>query len=247
MQKRADTLIFEKSLAKSRTAAAGLITSGCVSVNGHMVSKPSALFEPETAFDIIRPEEEYASRGGIKLSYALCCFEVSVENRVAVDIGASTGGFTHCLLKNGASRIYAVDVGHSQLADVLLNDSRVVSMENTNARYLTDDSLPEKADIIVMDVSFISQALIYPAATAILKSGGVMITLVKPQFEVGRQNIGKKGIVKDKDHLLFEDIKQRLSSAAAESSFELNKIVKSPITGGDGNTEYLAMFVKRCS
>ena len=242
--KRIDVLLAEKGLAKSRTAAAAFIKEGRVRVNGNAVLKSSELFEEECEIAVEYPEKVFVSRGGIKLERALTEFGVSPKDKVCLDIGASTGGFTHCLLMHGAKKVYAVDSGTDQLDKSLKADTRVVSRENVNARYIKKTDFPETIELIVMDVSFISQTLLYPAAADILPSGGVMITLVKPQFESALRQRHKNGVIKDKDGKNAGIVLERIRSSAAEHGFRLTRTAVSPITGGDGNTEYLAAFIK---
>lgn len=240
--KRLDLLLTEKGLSESRTRAQELIKSGAVKVNGSVIVKPSYLTEEE---DDIEVSTEglcpYVSRGGLKLEAALKEFNVSPKGLICLDIGASTGGFTDCLLKNGASKVYAVDSGSSQLHPSLLADSRVISLENRNARYLSNDDIPEKADLTVMDVSFISQTKLYPSLIGFLKEGGALISLIKPQFEVGRSGIGKGGIVKDEKKRM-QAVDDVIASASAYG-LSIKKLITSPIKGGDGNIEFLAHFI----
>lgn len=243
--KRADVLLCAAGLAESRTRAQLLIKRGAVTADGLTVKKPSELLA-ETA--VLAVEDDAAmpvSRAGEKLGAALVAFGTEVAGKVFADIGASTGGFTQRLLLNGAKKVYAVDVGHDQLHHSLREDERVVVMEGVNARTLTTDMFADALDGAVMDVSFISQSLIYPALSRLLPSGAPLITLVKPQFEVGRENIGKNGIVTDKSGALRRLVMQKLTVAAAQSGFEFVNETVSPIKGGDGNTEYLALFIKR--
>ncbi len=243
-EKRVDVVLCEQGLAESRTKAAALIKSGAVLVDGVPVSKPAQLINPASHLTLNTDAPTEVSRAGLKLQAALEVFDIPVKGKVFADIGASTGGFTQCLLEHGAARVYAVDVGHSQLHASLLEDSRVVNMEQTNARHLTSESFPEVLDGAVMDVSFISQTLIYPALAALLPSGAPLVTLIKPQFEVGRENIGKKGIVKDKKGSLREMVLLKVRLAAEDCGFTLKQVVSSPIKGGSGNIEYLGLFFK---
>lgn len=242
--KRIDVLLAEKGLAKSRSAAAVFIKEGRVSVNGRTVAKPSESFDEDCAINVDYPQTLYVSRGGIKLEHALRTFGVAAEGKVCLDIGSSTGGFTQCLLMHGAKKVYAVDSGTGQLDVSLRSDERVVSRENVNARYLKAADFDDEIDLIVMDVSFISQTLLYPACADILPRGGAMVTLVKPQFEAGTRKRNKNGVVKDKDGKKAAELFVKISAAAAGYGLSLCKTAVSPITGGDGNTEYLAAFVK---
>lgn len=241
---RLDVFLYESSLAKSRSYAAELVKKGLVEVNGQTVTKPSFNVSLDTK-DEVRVTGEvftYVGRGGVKLDAALKCFGVSPLDLICVDVGASTGGFTDCLLKNGALRVYAVDSGHGQLDPSLASDGRVVNMEGFNARSLSPDDIPEMCDLAVCDLSFISQTLVLPNICSVLRDGGSFITLIKPQFECGRQALGKGGIVKNKkDH---EKACMKVSTAASECGLGLIDLIPSPIRGGDGNTEFLAFFKK---
>ncbi len=238
---RLDLYLFQNGYVKSRQKAKTLIEDGNVKVNGTVVQKPS--------FDILEDVKievfdacPYVSRGGLKLEGILNTTGANVSDKVCIDIGASTGGFTHCLLLHGARRVYAIDSGTNQLADELKNDERVVSIENFNARSLTLDVIGETVDIITIDVSFISQNLILPCIFPLLKENGVFYSLIKPQFEVGRALVGKGGIVKDKKARLMAV--NSVINCAKEHGLVCNKFLKSPIQGGDGNVEYLASFSK---
>lgn len=241
MPERADILLSALGYAKSRTHAASLIKSGLVSVNGKTVSKPSESIDENSTITISDGGCPYVSRGGLKLKAALDGFSVNVSGLVALDIGASTGGFTDCLLREGAKKVFAVDVGTGQLDSSLLSDSRVKSYEKINARNLESDFFGTLMDIIVMDVSFISQTLIYPTVSRLISPTGVFISLIKPQFELGRQALNRHGIVRDAEKR-FPALREALAESALLSGLELCGTIKSPVTGGDGNTEYLALF-----
>lgn len=238
---RADKFLFEKGLAKSRSHAAALIKDG-VRVGEKRIEKPSQDIDEKTSVCEIKIENpsKYVSRGGIKLEAAIFSFQPEIQNKVALDLGASTGGFTDCLLQNGASRVYAVDVGHEQLDQGLLKNPKVRSLEGTNARTLTPEMTGELCDLAVSDLSFISQALIYPAVRANVKTGGVFISLIKPQFEAGKEHIGKGGIVRDRK--IHVKVIENLFRAAEEEELYPEALIASPIEGGDGNREYLALF-----
>lgn len=237
---RADLYLFHNGYVKSRQKAKNLIENGSVKINGSVVTKAS--FEVTVGNNIIEIEDTcpYVSRGGLKLEAILRLTNADIENKICLDIGASTGGFTHCLLLNGAKKVYAVDSGTAQLADELVNDNRVVSMENYNARCLCLEDVGEFVDIITIDVSFISQNLIMPNASLLLKDGGLYFSLIKPQFEVGRSFIGKGGIVKDKKARLMAI--NSVLECALQCGLVCTMLCKSPIQGGDGNVEYLATF-----
>ena len=238
---RIDVYLYKNGYCKSREEARKLIKSHCVRCTDTVIDKPSFDVAEGTVLNVVNPFK-YVSRGGDKLEAALVGFGIDVKNCVCVDIGASTGGFTDCLLQNGADRVYAVDSGSGQLCDKIKYDCRVISMENVNARYLKESDLPEKCDICVMDVSFISQTLIHNAVNELLKDGGCFITLIKPQFEVGKQMVSKGGIVKDEKARAFA--KEKVISSAKLNNFQFIDCFTSPIKGGDGNIEYLALFKK---
>ena len=228
----------------TRSESGRAVRAGKVLVNGIPVEKPSFLWEEGMTVTVTEEEEEFVSRAGYKLEGALAAFGIDVSGQVAVDLGASTGGFTQCLLKHGAAYVYAVDVGHSQLDESLLCDGRVCNMEKTNARYLKKSDFPRPITVAVTDVSFISQALLYPAIADILPTGGILVSLIKPQFEVGRQHSGKGGIGKDPTGKLFRGVLASLQAAAKENGLHLQAYTDSPIPGGDGNKEYLAYWRK---
>ncbi len=240
---RIDKLLFQRGFVKSRTRAAALIAEGLVAADGRLIKKPSEEI-PENAFIDVGESStsHYVGRGALKLRAALDSFGINPSGRTAVDIGASTGGFTQCLLDDGAVRVFAVDSGHGQLSPLLLGDERVVSMEGFNARYLTEDAIGCRCDIAVMDVSFISQRLLYAAVSSVLKDDGIFISLIKPQFEVGREYIKKGGIVRDRDSHVRAVMS--LFSESVLYGLYSHGLIKSPISGGDGNTEYLALFEK---
>jgi len=243
MTERLDQALFLRGMTQSRAKAKEAIEAGAVTVNGKLALKPSLPVQ-ESDEITISPQLvcQYVGRGGLKLEYALDAFKVLPEGKIAVDIGASTGGFTDCLLQRGAFKVYAVDSGTMQLAEKLARDPRVTVMEKYNARFLSDKDFDESPDLAVMDVSFISQTLIHEPLFRLLKTGGELITLIKPQFEAGRSALNKKGIVKDeKDrNAAIEKVK----ASAEACGFSHLATVKSPILGGDGNIEYLAYFRK---
>ena len=241
---RLDTEIFSRGLAASRSSAAAMIKNGQVTVNGAGVSKASLDVGPDDVIEVSRGDVgKYVSRGGLKLEAILDETGIDPSGCICCDIGSSTGGFTDCLLKRGAAAVYAIDSGKDQLHPSLRNDKRVTVMEETNARLLDGSFLPKKADVVTMDVSFISQTLIFPAVTGMLKEGGYLLSLIKPQFEAGRANIGKSGIVKD-PAARAKTVRGVTESAEAHGLAPV-KIIESPIRGGDGNVEYLAAFVKK--
>ncbi|MBM3737795.1 MAG: TlyA family RNA methyltransferase [Acidobacteria bacterium] len=235
MKHRLDQLVTLRGLADSREKARALILAGSVLADGQKATKPGHSYPDTTRIELLaRPP--YVSRGGIKLAAAIAHFHIPVQDRVCADIGASTGGFTDCLLQHGAARVYAIDTGAGQIDWKLRTDLRVVLLENTNARYLAPASIPEPLDLIVCDVSFISVTLILPALFPLLKPDGEMVILVKPQFEAGRHAVGKGGIVRDPAHQSAACEKVR---AAVESRGCRTAMIESPIPGAEGNREFL--------
>ena len=235
---RLDILLHIKGLSESREKSKALISENCVYVNGIIVNKPSLKISALSDIKIINPNTSYVGRGASKLEKAIKNFSISVENSVAVDVGASTGGFTDLLLKNGARKVYAIDVGHDQLHISLKNNEKVFNIENTNFRYIDSKIFKESIDIIVVDVSFISLSFILPKIVEISHINTDIITLVKPQFEAGKNNIGKNGIVKDKNvHLL---VLNNLNNYCILNKMHIENLTYSPIKGGNGNIEYLA-------
>lgn len=230
---RLDVYLTDKGLCKSRTAAQSLIKTGGVSLNGTACTKPAQEVVESDAVEITGEQLRYAGRGGLKLEAALEQFGLDISGAECIDIGSSTGGFTDCMLQHGAARVYAVDVGRDQLAEFLRRDSRVVSMEQTDIRTA---ELPQ-ADFIGTDVSFISLRLILPHIYKLLKKGGRAVVLIKPQFEAGRQNLSKKGVVRDEKIRLR--IRDEIAEFARGCGFEVAGTAASPITGGDGNVEFL--------
>ena len=239
---RLDVYLFSKGFVKSRQKAKMLIEEGNVLVDSVAIKKPSYDIDDENHSIEINDTCPYVSRGGLKLEKMLNEIQLDLKGKVAIDIGASTGGFTHCLILNGISRVYAVDSGTNQLDESLLEDDRVISMEGFNARDLTVDIIGNLVDIIVCDVSFISQSYIIDVAKDLIKEDGVYIGLIKPQFEVGKGKIGKGGIVKEPKYRL-EAIKKIIENAM-ENGLKCFAFIKSPISGGDGNIEYVAAFTK---
>jgi 23S rRNA (cytidine1920-2'-O)/16S rRNA (cytidine1409-2'-O)-methyltransferase len=241
-KERIDKLLHERGLADSRTKAQAMVMAGVVLVDERRVEKPSESFSPKADIRIKgdSPESRYASRGGLKLEKALAEFGVSVDGMVCLDVGASTGGFTDCLLQNGASRVVAVDAGTNQLVWSVRNDPRVEVREKTNARELKPEDLDTLFDLIVMDVSFISVTKILPALTPLLADGGRIIVLIKPQFEVGKGEVGKGGIVRDPEK--HERVVKEVNEFAESIGLALLGLIESPILGAEGNKEFLAHY-----
>ena len=236
-KKRLDVLLTERGLQESRQRAQAVIMSGEVFVNGQRVDKPGTAVAEDARIEVRGGTLAYVSRGGLKLEKAMAAFPIDLNGAVCADIGASTGGFTDCMLQNGASKVYAVDVGYNQLDYRLRTHPQVVCMERTNARYLTREQIPEELDFFSVDVSFISLNLILPAVRPLLKEGGQGVCLVKPQFEAGKDKVGKKGVVRDPAvHL---EVLEHFLIHAANAGFTVKDLTYSPIRGPEGNIEYL--------
>lgn len=239
---RLDQLVFDLGLAESRERAKTTVMSGLVFVNGQRADKPGMQVSPDVNVEVKGTALPYVSRGGLKLEKALKVFPIDVNDKVCIDCGASTGGFTDVLLKNGAAKVYSVDVGYGQLAWSLRNDERVVNMERTNIRYISPELIPEPLDICVMDLSFISVKLVLPAVCALLKDNAQLVCLIKPQFEAGREEVGKKGVVRDKAvHL---SVIESVLSFAPTVGMTVMGLDFSPIKGPEGNREYLCYMKK---
>lgn len=239
---RLDQLVFDLGLAESRERAKTTVMSGLVFVNGQRADKPGMQVSPDVNVEVKGTALPYVSRGGLKLEKALKVFPIDVNGKVCIDCGASTGGFTDVLLKNGAAKVYSVDVGYGQLAWSLRNDERVVNMERTNIRYISSEQIPEPLDICVMDLSFISVKLVLPAVCALLKDDAQLVCLIKPQFEAGREEVGKKGVVRDKAvHL---SVIESVLSFAPTVGMTVMGLDFSPIKGPEGNREYLCYMKK---
>ena len=238
MKERLDVLLVKKGLAPSREKAKAVIMAGSVYVDGQKEDKAGSVFDEESAqIDVRGHALPYVSRGGLKLEKALKVFPITLTDKICMDIGASTGGFTDCMLQNGAAKVYSVDVGYGQLDWKLRQDDRVVCMEKTNFRYMTPEDIPDVLDFASVDVSFISLDKILTPAYALLKEQGEMVALIKPQFEAGREKVGKKGVVRDPK--VHEEVISRIVRHADEVSFEVLDLSYSPIRGPEGNIEYL--------
>jgi 23S rRNA (cytidine1920-2'-O)/16S rRNA (cytidine1409-2'-O)-methyltransferase len=237
-KERLDVLLVRKNLIESREKAKAAIMAGLVYVGGKKVDKPGTLVRVDEEVIIKGDPIPYVSRGGLKLEKALKTFNISVEGKVFMDVGASTGGFTHCLLLNGAKKVYAIDVGYGQLAWQLRQDQRVVVMERTNIRYVTADMFDEPIQGATIDVSFISLKLVLPVVKDIVQDGSDIIALIKPQFEAGREKVGKKGIVKDPR--VHAEVLLGFIEMCQQLEVTLYDITYSPITGPEGNIEFLA-------
>lgn len=243
-KKRLDVVLFERGFAESREKAKALIMSGIVYVNDQKEIKAGRDIKPDDTVEVRGSALKYVSRGGLKLEKAMNSFPIDLNGCVCMDIGASTGGFTDCMLMNGASKVYSIDVGYGQLAWKLRSDSRVVNLERTNFRYVTHEQIPEEPDFASVDVSFISLKLILPVMYTLLKDGAYAVCLIKPQFEAGRENVGKKGVVRDPS--VHESVIKNIAEFANLSSFDVLGLEHSPVKGPEGNIEYL-MYIKKCS
>ena len=243
MKQRLDVILVNRGLAPSREKAKAVIMSGNVFVRGVREDKAGASFdENETDITIKENPLKYVSRGGLKLEKAIDEFYIDLDGKTCMDIGSSTGGFTDCMLQNGASKVFAIDVGHGQLAWKLRNDERVVCMEKTNFRYVTSEQIDTPIDFASADVSFISLDKILPAAFPLLKENAQMVCLIKPQFEAGRDEVGKHGVVKDRK--VHEEVIERIISVAEQNGFQPIGLTYSPIKGPEGNIEYLLWIEK---
>ena len=236
-KKRLDVVLVEKGLAASREKAKALIMAGKVLVDNNKIDKAGTEINPDLPIRLLGQDIPYVSRGGLKLEKALQVFPVDLAGRVVADIGASTGGFVDCALQNGAAKVFAIDVGYNQLDWKLRSDARVVSMEKTNARYLEADSLGEMVDVVTTDVSFISLDKILPPAMTFLKEGGHVLALIKPQFEAGREKVGKKGVVRDP--AVHQEVIEKILNLCQEIDLAVWGLDFSPVKGPEGNIEYL--------
>ena len=242
MKERLDVLLVKQGLAPSREKAKAIIMSGNVFVAGQREDKAGSVFDEAAVITVKENPLKYVSRGGLKLEKAMQCFPITLAGSICMDIGASTGGFTDCMLQNGAEKVYAVDVGYGQLAWKLRSDPRVVCLERTNARYLTHEQVPEELDFASIDVSFISLKLILPAVHGLLREAGHVACLVKPQFEAGREKVGKKGV--GRDPAVHREVLEHFLEHAKDSGFTVLGLTYSPIRGPEGNIEYLGYLEK---
>ncbi|MCR5774635.1 MAG: TlyA family RNA methyltransferase [Lachnospiraceae bacterium] len=241
-KKRLDLLLVERGLADSRERAKTMIMEGNVFVDGVREDKAGSSFPDKVSIEFRGEKPKYVSRGGLKLEKALEVFPIDLTGRICMDIGASTGGFTDCMLTRGAKKVYAIDVGYGQLAWSLRNDDRVVCMEKTNFRYLKSGDIPEVPDFASVDVSFISLSRILPAAADILSGEAEMVCLIKPQFEAGRDKVGKKGVVRDPS--VHSEVMEKCIGYAEDNGFRVCGLDFSPVKGPEGNIEYLMYLVK---
>lgn len=239
---RLDSAVFELGISESREKAKALIMAGQIYVNGMKAIKPGVTVNSSDKIELKGNTLPYVSRGGLKLEKAMKVFPLTLDKKVCMDIGASTGGFTDCMLQNGAVKVYSIDVGYGQLAWKLRSDSRVVNLERTNFRYVTREQIPEEIDFASIDVSFISLKLIFPALMPLLKTEGECVCLVKPQFEAGKEKVGKKGVVREKS--THVEVIENVIGYASDNGFSILNLDFSPVKGPEGNIEYL-LYIKK--
>ncbi|MCR5367675.1 TlyA family RNA methyltransferase [Eubacterium sp.] len=242
MKKRLDVLLYEKGLADSREKAKRLIMAGIVYVDNNKEDKAGSTFEETVNIEVRGKTLKYVSRGGLKLEKAMDVYGIRLDGYVCMDVGASTGGFTDCMLQNGATKVYSVDVGHGQLDWKLRNDERVVCMEKTNIRYVTPDDISDILDFASIDVSFISLTKVLGPVRDLLKPGGEVVCLIKPQFEAGREKVGKKGVVRDRN--VHKEVIKMVTEFAGNNGFSFKGLDFSPVKGPEGNIEYL-LYIKK--
>ena len=242
MKERLDVLLVKRNLAESREKAKAVIMAGNVFVDGQREDKAGTTFSPDVSIEVKGHALPYVSRGGLKLEKALAVFDVNVKDKVCTDVGSSTGGFTDCMLQNGARKVYAIDVGRGQLDWKLRQDSRVVCMEKTNIRYVTPEDIGEPVDFSSVDVSFISLTKVLEPIRNYLKEDGEIVALIKPQFEAGREKVGKKGVVRDK--AVHREVIEKIADYARNIGFGVMELDYSPIRGPEGNIEYLIRLKK---
>lgn len=241
-KERLDCALVSRGFAESREKAKAIIMSGIVYVNNQKCDKAGDTVKPDDNIEVRGETLKYVSRGGLKLEKAMKSFAISLADCVCADIGASTGGFTDCMLQNGAKKVYSIDVGYGQLAWKLRTDERVINLERTNFRYVTREQVPDELDFASVDVSFISLSLIIPVMRTLLRDGGRAVCLIKPQFEAGKENVGKKGVVRDKNvHIA---VIEKIINIINENKFSLLGLDFSPIKGPEGNIEYLCYIQK---
>lgn len=241
-KERLDCALVNRGFAESREKAKAIIMSGIVYVNNQKCDKAGDTVKPDDNIEVRGETLKYVSRGGLKLEKAMKCFNISLNDCICADIGASTGGFTDCMLQNGAKKVFAIDVGYGQLAWKLRTDERVVNLERTNFRYVTREQVPDELDFASVDVSFISLSLIIPVMRTLLRDGGRAVCLIKPQFEAGKENVGKKGVVRDK--AVHISVIEKVINIIVENKFSLLGLDFSPIKGPEGNIEYLCYIQK---
>lgn len=239
---RLDTAVFEAGYTESREKAKALIMAGLVYVNNQKCDKAGMTLKPDDVLEVRGAKLKYVSRGGLKLEKAMTSFNISLSGSICADVGASTGGFSDCMLQNGATKIYAIDVGYGQLAWKLRTDERVINLERTNFRYVTKEQVPDSLDFASVDVSFISLSHILPVLRTLLKENGRAVCLIKPQFEAGREGVGKKGVVREKS--VHISVIEKIVNLSVSSGFNLLNLDFSPVKGPEGNIEYLCYIEK---
>ena len=239
---RLDVYLTQHGFCESREKAKALIMAGTVYVNNQKSDKAGNIIKPDDVIEVRGESLRYVSRGGLKLEKAVEVFSLDLKGKICADIGASTGGFTDCMLQNGASKVYAVDVGYGQLAWKLRTDERVINLERTNFRYITEEQIPEMLDFASVDVSFISLSHILPVLRGLLKDGGCAVCLIKPQFEAGKEKVGKKGVVRDKS--VHIEVVKKITELVRETGYSLLGLDFSPVKGPEGNIEYLCFIEK---
>ncbi len=241
-KKRLDLLVYEAGLAESREKAKALIMAGVIYVDNQKADKPGTTYPEDTKPEMRGTKLKYVSRGGLKLEKAMQSFGLDMTGLTTMDIGASTGGFTDCMLQNGAVKVYAVDVGYGQLDWKLRSDERVVNLERTNVRYITSEQVPDVIDFFSVDVCFISLTLVLPAVRPLLKENGTAVCLIKPQFEAGKGKVGKNGVVRDRQ--IHEEVIQKIIDYCLHNGFDVLDLDYSPIKGPEGNIEYL-LYIRK--
>lgn len=241
-KKRLDCLLFERGFAESREKAKAMIMMGNVYVDNQKSDKAGTMLTDQAKIEVRGDSLRYVSRGGLKLEKAMAVFPIDLNDKVTMDIGASTGGFTDCMLQNGAKKVYSIDVGYGQLAWKLRTDPRVINMERTNVRYITKEQVPDPIDFFSVDVSFISLCLVLPVARNFMNDNATAVCLIKPQFEAGRGKVGKKGVVREKS--IHVEVIQKITSFVLEHGFSVMGLTFSPVKGPEGNIEYLVYLQK---
>ncbi len=242
MKKRLDILVFEKGFAESREKAKAIIMAGDIYVDNQKADKCGQSYDENAEIEFRGKAPKYVSRGGLKLEKAINNFNLDLKDKITMDIGASTGGFTDCMLQNGAEKVYSIDVGYGQLAWKLRNDTRVVNLERTNMRKVTEKEVPDKIDFFSIDVSFISLTLLLPVARKLLSENAEAVCLIKPQFEAGREKVGKKGVVRDP--AVHIEVVEKIYNFCLENGYSVLNLDYSPIKGPEGNIEYLIHIKK---
>ena len=241
-KKRLDILIYEQGYVQSREKAKAVIMAGLVYVDNQKADKPGVSYPVNVKLEVRGGTQKYVSRGGYKLEKAMNSFPIDLTDKITMDIGASTGGFTDCMLQNGAKKVYSVDVGYGQLDWKLRNDERVINLERTNIRYVTENEVPDKIDFFSVDVSFISLKLVLPTARTLMADNATAVCLIKPQFEAGRENVGKKGVVRDPK--VHQNVVEAIVDFCINNGFDVLGLDYSPIKGPEGNIEYL-IYIKK--